>query len=355
MKVLPIELSNQIYERFENTLMLDFLLRTCEEGDRDFFNTWKTIEKDALKTLICKAYLQGVEQDSIKSNILLLQGTPSVDPYYVILFCTPSKEGEEVKSFNIDAVEKWDYCISPLEPEDVATLSVDLRFNLGKPEELSRVLRENLINLQSLVAQAEIRGKEYLKNAKENTEVSLSIHAMERWVQRVWGVPAKEVSGTIKGQEKQVENEILGCYSTAEVVWEGDTELYKFGADNIMFVVSKASNKIITLYEEDFGFAKEINRAITFLQLQELRKQYDALKVQRKDYESSIDVASRKIEVINEEIADLERRVQMKKDLKAVLLSTKKNLEDTMLESESRYNKEHSKLFGKWANNVGGR
>jgi hypothetical protein len=103
----------------------------------------------------------------------------------------------------------------------------------------------------------------------------VSAHAGLRWVQRKLKVPVLQSEEYKKNHRVEIESAILEAWNKAEKVWTGEDGIeYWIDDDNFAFIVGNGT--VITLYQEDFGFALHINRSIIDMQLEEVRKSFES-------------------------------------------------------------------------------
>ncbi len=186
----------------------------------------------------------------------------------------------------------------------------------------------------------------------EELPVNVSVHAGLRWVQRVIGIkPEAQAEEYRKSHIEEVNEAVLDGFGTAEHVWtDNDGITYWFDADNIMYVKGSHLGRptIITLYEEEFGFTKDINRIITL-------KQLDVLAETRNDLTDAEAIANDKslqidadVQAINDEIASLSAQLELLSAKKTSLIADKDVNNKQARAIKERYNAEYNKLFKKW-------
>ena len=182
----------------------------------------------------------------------------------------------------------------------------------------------------------------------ENTTIRISNHAGKRWVQRVLGI-----NNEIQAEEyrrlhvKEIQEDILQSFSTAQVVWEGEDNVqYHFGENNIMFVIG--NNAVITLYEEDFGFSKDINRSIVYQQVDILYALKESLEESSADCQSAIQQLDGEIVFVDSKISVLESELQLFLSKRQTLIAQKEEKSKATKFGKDRFISEFNKLFKKW-------
>jgi hypothetical protein len=185
-------------------------------------------------------------------------------------------------------------------------------------------------------------------DVQEDKPITVSAHAGKRWVQRKLGI-----KGDVQAEEyrrahlEEVEKAVLEGYSKAQLVWVGEDQIdYYFDDENIMYIVG--NNTIITLYEEDFGFTKEINRMIVHKQLEVLRKAYKELEEAEKQYVNSTQETDKELQAIADEISILESQIELLRAKHAALVANKEQSNKQVKLARDRFNAEFNKLFKKW-------
>jgi hypothetical protein len=175
----------------------------------------------------------------------------------------------------------------------------------------------------------------------------VSKHAAKRWAQRVMGMSVIESDYYVRDHYSELVKVVMAGYASAELVWTGlDKTEYWFDADNIMYVLT--SGTIVTLYEMDFGFNKDINRMIT-------QNQLDVLRNSHRGIADAVRQADAQAIEINGELSTIDADINLLQS-KIDLLATRKSTLTSQLNENSRaaivarqtYNAEFSKLFTKW-------
>jgi hypothetical protein len=186
----------------------------------------------------------------------------------------------------------------------------------------------------------------------EEKPVTVSTHAGLRWVQRVIGIKNEQQAEEYRRKHMVEVNEaVLDAYGKADKVWEDDDDItYWFDPDNIMYVrgMQNGNPNIITLYEEEFGFSKAINRMITLEQLSVLADVRESLR------ESELAVHETNIRVdyevqgINDEITVLESQIALLVSQRAKAIADRDLSNKQVKATKDKYTAEFNKLFKKW-------
>jgi hypothetical protein len=186
----------------------------------------------------------------------------------------------------------------------------------------------------------------------EEKPVTVSTHAGLRWVQRVIGIKNEQQAEEYRRKHMVEVNEaVLDAYGKADKVWEDDDDItYWFDPDNIMYVrgMQNGNPNIITLYEEEFGFSKAINRMITLEQLSVLADVRESLR------ESELAVHETNIRVdyevqgINDEVTVLESQIALLVSQRAKAIADRDLSNKQVKATKDKYTAEFNKLFKKW-------
>lgn len=181
--------------------------------------------------------------------------------------------------------------------------------------------------------------------------VTVSVHAGLRYVQRKLGIKSEVAAEEHRRKNVRDINEaVLDGFGNAEKVWEDDGIAYWFDKDNLMYVVGKQDGypNIITLYEEEFGFDKSINRTITLAQLDVLAKVREELNKAEVNVSGANNLMEGEIQGINDEIRALESQVELLVAKRAKLMADRELGNKQVKAVKDRYVAESNKLFKKW-------
>lgn len=179
--------------------------------------------------------------------------------------------------------------------------------------------------------------------------VVASYHAIERYVERILKVKGKaNIEAKINESKKDIASVIEQWANDACIIHREEDNVYKFYDEKNIMIVLGEGNSVVTLYEKNFGFAKNINKSILYLQLDVMN---DA-KLKLDEFVSR-ELTNRAnlrndIELLEEEVDGLQIQI----DLLQSKIGDKGNLIDTSLLEESalrhEYKAEYNKLFKKW-------
>ena len=184
-------------------------------------------------------------------------------------------------------------------------------------------------------------------------KVTVSSHACIRYIQRVLkiGTANETIADNYrKSNLGSILAQILEGFSTAEQVWVEEAPdgvfYYYFGDNNLMYVVG--NNNIITLYEEDFGFSKDINRMITLEQIGVLSKAKDELRRQEEDGKARVDALEQELMDLDQETEVLQAKMELLESRKSTLSTSKVQINKETRMVQQVYYKEFNKLFKRW-------
>jgi len=177
-----------------------------------------------------------------------------------------------------------------------------------------------------------------------------SSHARKRYAQRFLGISSESQADQYQRTHvHEIESDLYRIYERAEHVWSSsDGVEYHFeDENNIMFVVGRY-NKVVTLYEEDFGFTKDINRSIVYQQLEVISKARDELDEVREANVTSVQAIDDRTQEVNLQIDLVNAELDALKAERSALSANRVAITKKMSEAEKRFLLESSKLFKKW-------
>lgn len=334
------------------------------------------IEYDSLSLAIKLARLNGAEEKSIQSLIIMKQKVKdqrvqddtkmlkSMSLANNIVHLEGSWYAVRYLNEKNDSVLKLDI----LRAEDIPILQRDGR----NERELSR--RDLDTMLPGCLDEAELeiykqlttsRAQEYVYDVcqveivpEAQLEVvrpiTVSSHAGMRFVQRKLriGMSNETVAEDYRRTHlKEVEAGVLEGYAKSEQVWIADDGMvFNFDEDNVMYVIGNAGgpNNIITLYEEDFGFSKEINRVITIKQLDVLTVARESLRSAEQEHDEAVRGSDDEVRSIADEIALLQAQIELLSAQRVTIMAGREQHTKALRVAKSRYSVEFNKLFKKW-------
>lgn len=177
------------------------------------------------------------------------------------------------------------------------------------------------------------------------TDVCVSDHATKRWVQRKIGIKDENQLEEYKVEHlPQLHKDILEAFKSSSEIWE-DEEGYKYYFDNDNMVYIVRGNVIITIYEEDFGFSKSINRMIVIQQAQVLLEAHNQWKNIEKKYCNEVKEISSDLHSCEDEIETAELLISNLKYKKEEILARKEKSKEDLKASREVYEAEFVKLF----------
>lgn len=188
-----------------------------------------------------------------------------------------------------------------------------------------------------------------------DVEFTVSSHAGVRRVQRMLGIPDERMAEAhFKANAQSIRSDIVESVKKAEILWQDpnpDEPIdYYLDADNVVYVIGHDHSvpNVITLYEADFGFNRDINRTIILQQvkvLEEMHKLWkDTLVSTSVEHAEGLD----KMQGIDDDIELLRRQLKAKEAEKKAIEAGLGKLNTDERVAEQAFNKEHSKLFKKW-------
>jgi hypothetical protein len=191
------------------------------------------------------------------------------------------------------------------------------------------------------------------QQAEEDIELTVSLHSGKRYVQRVLGIlDDASAEAYYRANTKAVKRAIIYAVDKAEQVWrDRDDKIdYRLDDDNIIYVIGhdQAVPKVITLYELEFGFTKEINRTISLEQIKVLHD-YHARWLETESIVAIERVeAMDRLTSVDQDIAVLKAQLRAKEAERKSIDADIDQMNSTVVLAEQVFTKEHSKLFKKW-------
>lgn len=327
-------------------------------------------EYDSLSQAIRLAKFNGADEKSIQPMITLKQTMKTVcadNSAKILKGMTLSKNMFHLK-------DNW-YAIRYLNEKDDAVLKIDIINEKDVPllqrdgrheRELSRNDLDMLlpgcideisleIHKQYIGARAREIVYDHLKievaeEVSEDRPTTVSSHAGRRWVQRVLGIGANNESVADEYRRKNmvdIGQAVLDGYGRAELMWQGEDGItYWFDGNNIMYVVG--NNNIITLYEEDFGFTRVINRMITLEQAEVLRQAHEHMQDCERKHVNDTKGIEDELQGISDKVKVLEAEIELLIAKKGTLTATREQSSKQLRVVRDTFNAEFNKLFKKW-------
>ena len=172
-------------------------------------------------------------------------------------------------------------------------------------------------------------------------EDPVTLHAVDRWIQRVLGITEKPEFNTYREAHfQEVKKQVLDTFEQSELVYENDSGAWHFHKKTAMFFLVKGL-KIVTLYVNDFGFTKAINKKITLEQLKLVQK------LQR-DYEKAKGSIKEKTDELASRIKESEERIQREREIIKELTAQKDESFFVIRQGRFELEAEENKLFTKF-------
>jgi hypothetical protein len=219
----------------------------------------------------------------------------------------------------------------------------------GIQDEVTLEIYKKEITKRAVSLVQEHTGLQITMEIDEKGGALVSSHAKLRWVQRKVGIQSEqEAYEHLRTRSKDIESAVLQGFDKSDLVWTGEDGIqYWFDEDNIMYVIGK-DQTIITLYEEDFGFDKDINRSIVLQQMGVIREKAKELEEGRSKHLSVSKDTELTLNHVNGRIKVLEAKIDHLISKKAEALSTRETSYKGLRVIEEKFNNESNKLFKKW-------
>ena len=173
--------------------------------------------------------------------------------------------------------------------------------------------------------------------------INATKHARERYASRIKGVEKIAIKSNVVMYGTEYEKDLNKMYDNSRLIYTGKFQNhnecnYRL-ADDIILVVDKQEQNLITLYRVDFNFTKKINKSILQDLVQELNEREEAwLSEKAKAEETNNGLDNEKallelnIEAKTQELKDLQERLkalnEYMKTTNADEISAKEKMDD---------------------------
>ena len=173
--------------------------------------------------------------------------------------------------------------------------------------------------------------------------INATKHARERYASRIKGVEKNAIKSNVVMYGAEYEKDLNKMYDNSRLIYTGKFQNhnecnYRL-ADDIILVVDKQEQNLITLYRVDFNFTKKINKSILQDLVQELNEREEAwLSEKAKAEETNNGLDNEKallelnIEAKIQELKDLQERLkalnEYMKTTNADEISAKEKMDD---------------------------
>ena len=173
--------------------------------------------------------------------------------------------------------------------------------------------------------------------------INATKHARERYASRIKGVEKNAIKSNVVMYGAEYEKDLNKMYDNSRLIYTGKFQNhnecnYRL-ADDIILVVDKQEQNLITLYRVDFNFTKKINKSILQDLVQELNEREEAwLSEKAKAEETNNGLDNEKallelnIETKTQELKDLQERLkalnEYMKTTNADEISAKEKMDD---------------------------
>ena len=155
--------------------------------------------------------------------------------------------------------------------------------------------------------------------------INATKHARERYASRIKGIEKNALKSNVTMYGAEYEKDLNKMYDNSKEIYTGKFQnhnecKYRL-ADDIILVVDKQEQNLITLYRADFNFGKNINKDILKSLVQELNEKEEAwLSEKAKTEETNGGLNDEKtllemnIEAKTQELKDLQERLSALKE-----------------------------------------
>jgi len=182
-----------------------------------------------------------------------------------------------------------------------------------------------------------------------NDTLRVSSHAIKRWILRMLGITSEiKIDEYKKEHSPELEAEILNNVKNSKLIWENyeDSVQYWFDEKNIVYVIS--NNTVVTVYEEVFGFVKEVNRAIVMNQLEVIKRCHEERIRSEKEGVEIVARLSEELEDIEDQTRVLESSLELLKTKQITIAAKRDECLKYQKMIKDEFYAEFNKLFRKW-------
>ena len=150
--------------------------------------------------------------------------------------------------------------------------------------------------------------------------INATKHARERYASRIKGIEKNAIKANVTMNGAEYEKDLNKMYDNSREIYIGKfqnhNECRSRWSQDIILVIDKQEQNIITLYRVDFNFTKKINKSILNDLLQELNEKEEAWlseKAKAKEVNDGLDnekaLLEMNIEAKTQELKDLQNRL----------------------------------------------
>lgn len=155
--------------------------------------------------------------------------------------------------------------------------------------------------------------------------INATKHARERYASRIKGIEKSALKANVTMYGAEYEKDLNKMYDNSKEIYTGKFQnhnecRYRL-ADDIILVVDKQEQNLITLYRADFNFGKNINKDILKSLVQELNEKEEAWlseKAKAEEINGGLNdektLLEMNIEAKTQELKDLQERLNALKD-----------------------------------------
>lgn len=233
-------------------------------------------------------------------------------------------------------VEAYQYHVAVLASKDLQQKGVIVRDDVDYIEEIKE-------------GESTIEDNQKESGEPDSTEVAIrtSFHAEQRWVQRTKGISSELKAVEYRNKNlDEVRMEILAGFNSSQYLWTAEDKVeYWFDDNNMMYVYDPNTQCIITVYESDFSFSKEINRQIVFEQIKVLTKAWGDLVDTREAHKECEEFIEDAIYCLDAKIKSLNAELELLNAKKQAKLAELAESSKVLSLSAATYNVEFNKLF----------
>lgn len=179
--------------------------------------------------------------------------------------------------------------------------------------------------------------------------ISVSYHAVGRYVERVRGIKGKNnISKEISRDKQAIVDDIIEGVEQAKLIWEDEDMFCKYNEDRAIMYIISPEGSVKTLYEKDYGFSRQVNSKIVLEQakvLREVKTKLDKSKSESEDKKEHLKLQKEMAEADIMKIELMLNKERAKRDSISQELVLVQEEEKVVL---NEYAREYNRLFKKW-------
>lgn len=189
------------------------------------------------------------------------------------------------------------------------------------------------------------------EDEEDSDVIKVSSHAGMRYAQRILGITneAKATEHFRVNRQQLSEKIVEGLKADTTVhLWKSpDGKDYYLDLCNTLYVYDESSRTVVTLWESDFGFTKDINRTIILSQIQVIIRAYETYTEGVEKNEKAVQRVQNRVDELADRMEVLNTELQSLKAKRDKALYEIRDYEKSTNVLEATFTAEYNKLFKK--------